>query len=90
MVQEGVWTSFDGTPVDNLPWNPRQPNGDRDQNCVVINAEPPGYSVGEPFKLQDKECSETFDGFLCYRDGTYIINTTYWVAILILRLKKFN
>lgn len=72
MVQEGVWTSFDGTPVDNLPWNPRQPNGDRDQNCVVINAEPPGYSVGEPFKLQDKECSETFDGFLCYRDGTYI------------------
>lgn len=67
MVQEGVWTSFDGTPVSNLPWNPGQPNRGRDQNCVVINRQPPGCGV--PFKLQDKECSTAFEGFLCYKDG---------------------
>ena len=69
MVQEGVWAAFDGAPVQNIPWNRAQPNGGRKQNCVVINAEPPGFTDGEVFRLQDKDCSEAFDGFLCYRDG---------------------
>lgn len=69
MVQEGVWAAFDGAPVQNLPWNRAQPNGGRKQNCVVINAEPPGFTDGEVFRLQDKDCSEAFDGFLCYKDG---------------------
>lgn len=65
LVKEGVWTSFDGTPVSNLPWNPGQPNKGRVENCVVIRR--------EPFTMRDRTCSTQFDWFLCYQDGNIFL-----------------
>lgn len=70
LVKEGVWTSFDGTPVSNLPWYPGQPEGHRDENCVWIER--------NPFTLRDKSCSDKCHNFLCYNDGKI---SSPWIPI---------
>lgn len=88
LVKDGVWTSFDGIPVGtfNLPWKQDQPNGGRKENCVVVQAD---LHKG-PLTLRDRECSNSYQRFLCYKDGNTLSKISSRIFDVIFVKKKFN
>ncbi|XP_049768658.1 uncharacterized protein LOC126106425 [Schistocerca cancellata] len=66
-VSEGVFTGLDGRPAAYLPWQPNEPNNDRDEDCV---------DVRDDGLVNDGQCSNPAP-FFCERRLSVGVPDTY-------------